>query len=510
LEEPLIGVRESGRERRGVTLPSLLEMLAAGVELEFTALRPHQRPAWHAFLAQVAALALVAEGREPSEYSAEAWSAMLHGLAGDDDAWRLVVPDVARPALMQPPVPAGVLDTNWATVRYPDELDILVTGRNHDVKSRTVGRPAPEHWLYALVTLQTAEGFSGRGNYGIARMNSGFGSRPQVSTTSRLDWAHRFRRDVPVLLRERRRLLEDAPPAVRRRMHPLLWLEPWDGETSAGWFECDPLVIEVCRRVRLLLEGDSIVARKRATQGGRLAAAELKGATGDIWTPVNMENAALTLGGRGFDYDLTRKLIFGTDYRPSPAQALDASAQGRQFFVAEALARGQGKTEGWHERVVPLPQRVVPMLLAPDRVQFLGEMARQRVDDVHDVQRRALHPALCVLVQGAAERPNLKDDRTRPWTARLTAAVDREFFDRLWADAEREPEEARADWIRWLVGVGEEILEGAMRSTPLASARRFRVLTTAESYYRGSTRKLLEAAGVAFPGRGPETDPQEE
>ena len=37
--------------------------------------------------------------------------------------------------------------------------------------------PEPDDWLMALVSLQTQEGVMGAGKYGVARMNSGYGSR---------------------------------------------------------------------------------------------------------------------------------------------------------------------------------------------------------------------------------------------------------------------------------------------------------------------------------------------
>ncbi|MEZ4437040.1 MAG: hypothetical protein R3F65_31985 [bacterium] len=38
---------------------------------------------------------------------------------------------------------------------HPDEADIPITSKNHDVKALRVASPAPEHWLFALVTWQT-------------------------------------------------------------------------------------------------------------------------------------------------------------------------------------------------------------------------------------------------------------------------------------------------------------------------------------------------------------------
>jgi CRISPR system Cascade subunit CasA len=49
----------------------------------------------------------------------------------------------------------------------------------------------PEHWFYALLTLQTMQGFLGAGNYGISRMNGGFASRPSVGLAPSDRWGMR-------------------------------------------------------------------------------------------------------------------------------------------------------------------------------------------------------------------------------------------------------------------------------------------------------------------------------
>ena len=93
-----------------LSLPQVLARLSAGEDLGFDALRPHQRPAWHAFLVQLAYLAL--EGGEEPEppTSAEAWCVKLRALTPghDDDApWCLVNVDWQRPAFMQPHLQCG-------------------------------------------------------------------------------------------------------------------------------------------------------------------------------------------------------------------------------------------------------------------------------------------------------------------------------------------------------------------------------------------------------------------
>ena len=65
---------------------------------------------------------------------------------------------------MQPPTSS---EDKWKDyknrVETPDELDMLVTGKNHDLKVNVAVNPDLDDWLLALLTLQTMEGVYGRG-----------------------------------------------------------------------------------------------------------------------------------------------------------------------------------------------------------------------------------------------------------------------------------------------------------------------------------------------------------
>lgn len=101
--------------------------------------------------------------------------ALLLALSGGEAGpWALSGPD-DKPAFMQPPAPKGL---NWTPVATPDALDLLITSRNHDLKQQIARHAEPQDWVFALVSLQTSEGYGGAGNNGIARMNGGSSSRP--------------------------------------------------------------------------------------------------------------------------------------------------------------------------------------------------------------------------------------------------------------------------------------------------------------------------------------------
>ncbi len=205
LSEGIFSVEAPGTARWKASLPQVFAALAAGQPLEFCALEPYQLHAWHAFLVQLAALAWWSSGAgDQAPVDSARWTHLLRRLTAESEtAWCLVVPDLSQPAFMQPPVPEGSI-RQWPNgTRWPDEIDVLETAKNHDVKSRRVSAAAPEHWVYAMVSLQTMQGYSGKNNYGVARMNGGYGSRPGIAAARDPAWPTRFSRDVHLLLSRR-------------------------------------------------------------------------------------------------------------------------------------------------------------------------------------------------------------------------------------------------------------------------------------------------------------------
>lgn len=132
------------------------------------------------FRVQLAALALDRSGLSEPPREEAAWRDLLLTLTdGAAEPWTLVEADRGRPAFLQPPDPGGL---KWELVPTPDALDLLITSKNHDLKAAQAVRAMPEDWIYALVSLQTSEGYGGRGNFGIARMNGGSSSRAMLGS----------------------------------------------------------------------------------------------------------------------------------------------------------------------------------------------------------------------------------------------------------------------------------------------------------------------------------------
>lgn len=496
------------------TLPGVLAALMRDEVAAFTALRPHQRHAWHAFLAQLATLALLRAGLDTAPEDKDAWCGLLRGLTPDhaDDApWCLVAPP-DRPALLQPALPGGDLSELRNIVRTPDSLDMLVTSKTHDLKGGVMAQAAPDDWLFALVTLQTMEGFLGAGNYGISRMNGGFANRPALGVAPPGGPGAHLQRDVRRLI-----AMKGRPPlsniCAERDGLALVWLRPWDGTASLPASALDPLYIEVCRRVRLQTEETAITARVGGSKGARITPPP-GGVTGDPWAPVRPDKdgqKALTVDARGFSYRPLVDMLFPRDGEPAPLQRVevDDAADGLTL-IARALVRGQGKTEGYHERRVPLSRtvkrRAVPMptdpvaQMAHDRVQLAGDMAG------------TFRFALLALFENGPAKVDPGNDaagrKAKPFVTRFEREVDLTFFEALWQEAEQDGAEARraerAKWLHALLRAADALLSEADHAAAKASRRRFRARVNADGVLHGSVRRHPRLGGHFVTERTPD------
>ncbi|MBK1734173.1 type I-E CRISPR-associated protein Cse1/CasA [Halorhodospira abdelmalekii] len=498
LDEPLVGARlASDRSHMLFTLPALFAALSEDRVLDFPALRPHQRHPWHAFLVQLAAIALHQAGhRQPFSDAAE-WKAALLALTPEDPdgaAWCLVSPP-DRPALLQAPVPEGSL-TAWKNqLQAPDELDMLVTSKNHDLKAARMRQAAPEDWLFALISLQTQEGFLGAGNYGISRMNGGFASRPALGAVPLGGWGRRWARDLSRLLDSRAEIVRVMELRDQGGI-ALVWLSPWSGNESLAFSALDPFYIEICRRVRLTATPSGLVALATGSKVARIESKSRNGITGDPWMPIDLSaGKALTITAKGFDYKLAADLLFNKQkYRPSIAQAL-AAEDGQQGIVvlAQGVTRGQGKTEGYHERRIPLSPKV-RRFMSEQQTDTLAKIAAERVSAISKI-RGVLWTALATLFENGEAKEKFSDsakDKANLFSKRFEQDEDRRFFDGalgLNDEVEAEDHEAiRLQWYLEMVDRAEAILIDAFETGPRSGEQRYRARTAALRRLHGGLR----------------------
>ncbi len=496
LNEPLIAYRRVEDARREqVSLPQLLAALVRNEVRDFPALRAHQRHPWHAFLCQLAAIALHRSGRTQPWTDAADWASALRALTPDhpdDSPWCLVAPP-DRPALLQAPTVADL--SSWKKwMATPDELDLLVTSKNHDLKASRAHAAEPQDWLFALVSLQTQEGFLGAGNYGISRMNGGFASRPGVGIAVGALPGAGWQLDVAALLRHRDRVTERS--GLRGEGgHALIWLLPWDGDLSLAFASLDPHYIELCRRARLCLLHGRLRAVTTGSSVARIDAKVLNGRTGDPWTPVDeAAGKALTLNSRGYDYRLVSELLFGSQYTGGCAQELPQASSLPDhepvYLSMRGLVRGQGKTEGFHERRVPIAPKV-RRLLAEGQRSSLARVAKERIEAIAEI-RKLLWGALVALFNNGKAGNDASDgtkDRANAFARALEVAEDLRFFDDL--DLEVHADDAIEARLVWLIGLSaraEAVLRQAFIAGPRSGMQRLRAQSAALSRLHGGLR----------------------
>jgi CRISPR system Cascade subunit CasA len=494
-----------------VTLPGLLALLARDEVESYPALRPHQAPAWHMFLVQLAALALHRIGASDLPDTEVAWAQALRGLTpefADDEPWCLVVKDASKPAFMQPPVPDGVSLGNVTST--PDALDLLITSRNHDLKQAVARQAEVQDWVLALVSLQTSEGFGGAKNYGIVRMNGGSSSRPMLSLAPLgKDQAKSnepcpgswFRRDVSAMLAARAE--ESAKYGhvgyPRQGGIGLVWIAPWPEGEQLPLQAVDLWFIEICRRIRLSMQEGCIACVRGTSSTPRIEAKNMNGSLGDPWAPVHKTaNKSFTLSSGDFDYSRLVDLLFSGDWAlPLLARPASFEAEnGTMALVAQALSRGNSKTEGFKSRILPMGGRV-SRALGPRRQQ-LHELAKKQMEVISKFDA-ALRLALTLVAAGGDADKRRKEHYVLTDGARATLdhAADAIFFEHLWARFEAQEvgrEALQAEEYRFaseLHEKAETIFEAALPSMPCARLFRPRAEARARSAFRSSIQRAF-------------------
>ena len=495
LDEPLIRWRSTdGGALHSTSLPQLLAAMSANEVRDFPALRPHQRHPWHAFLVQLGAIALHHAQQSQPWHSAADWRAALLALTPNDpdgSPWCLVAP-ADRPALLQAPVP-GENPATWNNLLHAaDALDMLVTSKNHDLKAARARHAQADDWLFALLSLQTQEGFLGAGNYGISRMNGGFASRPGVGVAAVGAWGLRWQSDVASLLQQRERIASEYGLAPTGG-HALLWLLPWSGTDALALQALDPLYIEICRRVRLAAPQGRIQAHVTGSKVARIAAKDSNGVTGDAWTPIETAKAkALTLSRNGFDYKLMSELIAGDGYTLGAAWRLDGWPQNTPLqAIAQATVRGQGKTEGYHERRVPISPKLRRLLTSGQR-PLVANLAKKRIQAIADMRKLLWISLSLLFANGENDSGNdAISQRASRFAQPFEQHEDTRFFDDLAQHIEAEGAQQDAVYLQWLLGLAERaeaVLQHAFVAGPRSGMQRYKAQSTALSRFHAGLR----------------------
>ena len=240
---------------------------------------------------------------------------------------------------------------------------------------------------------------------------------------------------------------------------------------------------------------------RTSSKAARIEGKDLKGRTGDPWVPVNRrrDGLPLTLAAGGFTYKRVTEYLteWGSPLLLRPTEAEQHSSDTMQL-VARAMVRGQGKTEGYHERIIPLRPKTVRLFGRAGGAQELGDIARERIEQVGIVQRILSHAIQVFVARGNADGVSPEHRAlARPWLNKLDEIVDRTFFEDLQTEFEADDVASRQD-IRnqWLLNDSENgvvdhargILHDAEDSLPCPAMYRYRARVNAEGLFEGRIR----------------------
>ena len=452
-------------------------------------------------------MAMHRAGLETPPSDAEEWSRIIRGLTPDwseDEPWHLVVNDITLPAFMQPPALTKEREKDYKnTVTTPDELDIISTSKNHDLKMGVLHDADTNDWLFALINLQTMAGQIGNGHYPISRMQSGWNSRTSFTLTSSLRWGKHIRRDIRTLLE-----VDFTNWPMRWDGIPLIWTEQWDGNDEALTLDkLHPYYLEVCRRRRLAIGHLGIYVRV-ATSKQRLATKSRLGVVGDPWQLVDKRDKkgdkALAMQKDSFTYRRIVDYLFeGGDW---DLPALFSAKQGDRYLVARGVKGDRGgQTEGYYERNIPLRPRVAQVFGRAGGTQEIADLARDRVKQVGTVQGILRSAVATFIIKGKnisdlkpLDRRNLLNrDDVNLWPNRLDEIIDARFFEELQTEFEADASEQQSIRNKWLrndtdksgvINHARGLLQEATDSLPCPSIYRYKARESAEGLFEGWLR----------------------
>lgn len=492
LDERLLHYRRTDTgERVAATLPELFVAIALDHVRDFPALRPHQRHPWHAFLVQLAAIALHrAERTEPFATTAE-WCAALLALTPDDQdgaAWCLVGP-VERPAFMQAPVSVG-LDSKWEARSAPDEIDVIKASKNHDLKAQRMTRADAADWVFALVSLQT-QAFGDSGFYKeSSRVDEGWGRRPGIGIVPPGGYGCRWMRDLKILLAERDRTAEKHE--FNRNGIAIVWLLPWDGSalSAISVSQLDPFYIEISRRIRLTREAGVFSAKTATTPNARIQT-NAGGLTGDIWSPIDEDKDGrkiFTARPYGFGYRTAVNLLVPTKIEFSPAMKPQRSdpVVGLKLNM-ESIAWGPKNTNaGYHKREIVVGKTLAVLLASAKKAEIneVAAISKSRVEQLGEITWMLGQALMVLLTHDSLSESKKKDEvlkeRAKRFSQPFESECDAEFFPELFAEIEAADREAvRNQWLRTVAGRAESVLKSAFAAGPQSGQMRYRAQSAA-------------------------------
>ena len=496
LTHPLITV-QTKEIRTRMNLPQVLEACVQDNVEDFPNLAAYQHHPWHAFLVQTAAQAMVNAGLTRPPASEEEWRTILRQLTQErfpsHEPWELLNQDMTKPAFMQPPVSRPELAAPFRKklIATPDGIDLTVASRNHDVKLDILQEPEPDHWIFALISCQTSNGFSGPNLRRISRMNGSYANRHAFSITPSTRWGPHFQRDVTILATAHQgQQVEDL----------LLWTRDWDGrkedQIPIDSLQPLPLYVEICRRIRLSNDRNGRIHAMRATSASeRIDDQGRKGKVEDPWS-LTQEDKATTISGAGFDcqhicnYLDPAKNILPLLARHHP----ETDGDQPMHLVARTLIRDQGKTRGYHEATIPISNQTAAMLDLGTKQEELARVAQERIQTVSSLQFTLARAAFAYV--HAKPPPTKRADFPKSIlksAEQLEFAATQDFWTELQKELEcPEPPAERERWLQEnIVPKAIQALKNVQERSTTNRHTKYRAIHLSNAIFFSHIRKLL-------------------
>jgi hypothetical protein len=394
-----------------LSLPELCYALCQKDAFSLPKLQAHQKLGFITFLENLMALALLERNISVvdevflSSLSVSDWRDMLALVAGvNETAFDLFVNDRSKPAFFQPPTQAelkvngpkgkivkmpgvDILDPSVIAESTPDNLTFLQTSKDFDVKLSRIQNNSIEHWIYAIICIQTMSTYSGVSWYSTIKMASSQESRVGISYSTKPFFNHRVQQELPALLKHSFHVAKEKGLNMDANSFKLLWIinrhelsnskdttkNDKINDIHIKLTDCHPLFIDCARVYRLEMQSDgSILAAGIGTDMPLIDnAKDTGGDVGDFWLPIETKKNNTKALALSYRYKFTTDILFKlmqNQYIKTPAITFLQEKTEFQsgFFHFEGVVGGKCITLGYHSGYIPMTSGLLSLFSSDD------------------------------------------------------------------------------------------------------------------------------------------------